>query len=88
MKRKSKPDRPLVFKVIPVSFLDGTSALARAEGNNATWHCRCTDDLPMMGRCYYAFGWNCHSICPKCGMVFRVLKDQKKKAREVRQISA
>ena len=31
------PDRALVYRTLKVTYLDGTSADARAEGNNVTW---------------------------------------------------
>lgn len=75
----------LTLGTVPVRFLDGRSSLGRAEGNNASWHCQCGTELPLLGRCYFQFGHDCHTICPECGAKFRVVGNDKKRAVEVRQ---
>jgi len=80
-------DKPLQLKAIPVTFLNGVNAKARAEGNNAGWHCQCGDSLPLVGRCYYQFGDTCFTVCPACGRRYRVEADDKKRAREVKEIA-
>lgn len=79
-------DKPLELRNIPVRFLSGTDAEARAEGNNASWRCQCADPIPLIGRCYYQFGDTCYTICPGCGRRYRVYGDKKKRAREVKEI--
>jgi hypothetical protein len=74
-------DHRLQLKVIPVIFLDGTSAEATAEGNNAAWRCSCGQQL--VGRCYFQFGDICHTTCAECGKQYRVLGDDKKRAMRV-----
>jgi len=71
---RTVPDKPLVYHEITVHYSDGSTDTARAEGNNATWHCQCDDPLPLVGRCYYQFGWNCHAICPTCGKSYRYVE--------------
>ena len=73
-------DIKLTLTTIPVTFSDGSTATARAEGNNASWHCQCEQPLPLLGRCYFQFGHDCHTICPDCGRSYRVNKDAQKKA--------
>ncbi len=80
-------DIELTLTTISVTFSDGTKAVARAEGNNAAWHCRCGEALPLLGRCYFQFGHDCHTICPQCGRNYRVLKDKHKKAVAVEEIT-
>ncbi|MBP1626952.1 MAG: hypothetical protein H6Q00_1427 [Holophagaceae bacterium] len=80
-----KPDKALVYHEIDVVFLHHPNSKARAEGNNAAWYCHCGDSLPILGRCYYQFGWDNHSICPQCGAKYRVDKDPNKKACLVRE---
>jgi len=81
-------DRPLTLKTIPVTFLSGAKSEARAEGNNAGWHCQCRDPLPLIGRCYFQFGGTCITICPACGRLYRVEGDERKRACHVREIDA
>lgn len=76
-------DIQLKFTSIPVNFIDGKESLARAEGNNASWKCSCKDELPLLGRCYFQYGHDCHTICPVCGRKYRVLGDEKKRAESV-----
>jgi len=80
------PDKPLTYHTVKVHYLDGSSDDARAEGNNVAWYCKCDDQLPLLGRCYYQFGWNNHSICPTCNRRYRVLQTPHKKVREVKEI--
>ena len=69
----------------PVEFKDGTKGIARVEGNNAAWICRCGASLPLVGRCYFQFGHECRTVCPDCARTFRVLGDSKKRAVGVRE---
>jgi len=85
MSPRKVPDKPLIFHSIKVYYLGGGTGDARAEGNNATWFCKCDEKLPLLGRCYYQFGWNCHTICPACDRKYRVLKNAQKKAGEIRE---
>lgn len=78
-------DIPLTLTTIPVEFADGSVGTARAEGNNAAWHCRCGEALPLLGRCYFQFGHDCHTVCPNCSRVYRVLRDERKKAKSVHE---
>jgi hypothetical protein len=79
-------DIKLSLFTIPVQFADGTSGEARAEGNNAAWHCRCGQKMPLLGRCYFQFGHDCHTTCPDCGRSYRVQRDAAKKAKAVEEI--
>jgi hypothetical protein len=81
----SKGDIVLELITIPVLFLDGSKGTARAEGNNASWFCPCGTELPLIGRCYFQFGHDCHTICPDCGRKYRVLPDKKKRAFKVKE---
>ena len=65
---------------VGVRFLDGSTATATAEGNNAAWFCTCHRSL--IGRCYFQFGHDCHTKC-ECGRTYRVKGDDKKRAIEV-----
>jgi len=76
-------DVKLTLTTIPVSYKNGQGGTARAEGNNAAWICACQNPIPLVGRCYFQFGHDCHTICPDCNKHYRVLKDKKKKAIEV-----
>lgn len=66
-----------------VTFLDKATAPARTEGNNAAWTCKC--GMLLLGRCYFQFGHDCHTICPGCARRFRVKGDEKKRAVAVRE---
>ena len=79
-------DIELVLIAIPVHYKDGTHGKARAEGNNAAWQCACGEALPLIGRCYFQFGHNCHTVCPSCAREYRVERDLKKKAKAVREM--
>lgn len=68
---------------VPVIFLDGSRSTARAEGNNAAWHCKCSNAMPLLGRCYFQFGHNCHTICPDCNRSYRVDRDADKRTSQV-----
>jgi hypothetical protein len=81
-----KGDVRLKSHEIPVTFLDGSLGLARAEGNNAAWTCCCGASIPLVGRSYFQFGHECHSICPSCQRKYRVLSDARKRAAEVREL--
>ena len=80
-KAKVPFDHQLRLGTIPVRFLDGSTGVARAEGNNAAWHCVCAAQL--VGRCYFQFGDVCHTVCPECSRHYRVLPDARKRATEV-----
>ena len=86
MSRK-KGDVKLNLSRVPVFFARGPKGWARAEGNNAAWQCRCKEQLPLLGRCYFWFGHYCHTVCPGCGKKFRVQRDPNtKKTTSVREI--
>ena len=65
-------DIELKLTTIPVTFADGSTAEARAEGNNAAWHCPCGQTLSLLGRCYFQFGHD--SKPPSCGRDWRQRK--------------
>lgn len=75
----------LQLTTIPVHFLDGTKSEARAEGNNAAWMCPCGDELPLIGRCYFAFGHDCHTTHDACGRNYRVFRNADKQAIRVEE---
>lgn len=77
------PDHTLQLFTVPVIFADGTKDTARAEGNNAAWHCKCGQAMPLVGRCYFQFGHDCHTVCPDCNRQYRVQKDAQKRAKAV-----
>ena len=71
---------------VPITFLDGTKALARAEGLSAAWRCKCGEQL--LGRGYFQFGHKCHTVCPdkKCSRRYRVIRDADKRTSSVEEI--
>ena len=69
-----------------VIFLDGSRDTITAEGNNAAWVCKCNTIL--VGRCYYAFGYNNYTHCENCGRYYRVLRDADKRTEQVIEITA
>jgi hypothetical protein len=71
-------DHKLEMKSIKVTFANGKSADARAEGNNAAWPCEC--GTLLVGRCYYQFGDTCYTECPSCHRTYRVTPDNRKRA--------
>ncbi len=73
-------DIELKLAQAPVAFKDGTKGGARVEGNNAAWICKCGTGLPLVGRCYFQFGHDCHTVCPDCKRSYRVRGDAKKRA--------
>ena len=76
---KRKPfDHRLELKLIPVKFVSGSQAQARAEGNNAAWSCEC--GTLLVGRCYFQFGDTCYTECPECHRTYRVTPDERKRA--------
>src|SRR4051812_12133492 len=83
-KSRAKGDVRLTLTNVPVQFLSGTTTVAIAEGNNAAWDCHCAQAL--VGRCYFQFGHYCHTICPNCASVYRVVGDERKRAALVREI--
>jgi hypothetical protein len=82
---RSSVDHRLQLKVVRVSFSDGREAEARAEGNNAAWHCVC--GALLVGRCYFQFGDTCYTECD-CGRRYRVAGDAKKRAESVAEVAA
>ena len=78
-------DIQLKLFTVPVIFLSGATSTARAEGNNAAWHCECGDKIALVGRCYFQFGHDCHTICPSCKRRYRVIADPKKRADHVEE---
>ena len=70
---------------VPVTFLDGTRAQARAEGLSAAWSCRCGGSLPLVGRAYFQFGHDCHTVCPSCSRRYRVFRDAAKRTERVEE---
>jgi uncharacterized Zn-finger protein len=78
-----KGDVQLDLGFVPIRFLNGIAAQARSEGNNAAWHCHCDQNALLIGRCYFQFGHNCHTVCPSCGSRYRVHGNAEKKAIEV-----
>ena len=85
MASRAPVDHRLQLKLIPVAFADGTDADARAEGNNAAWHCLC--GVLLVGRCYFQFGDTCFTEC-ECGRKYRVSGDQRKRAQSVAEVAA
>ena len=71
---------------VPVTFRDETTSTARAEGIDAAWLCPCGDKLPLVGRAYFQFGHQCHTICPSCNRAYRVLRDEAKRTSCVKEI--
>jgi hypothetical protein len=80
---KKKGDIRLQLFTVPVQFRTGPAGTARAEGNNAAWQCKCKDQLWLIGRCYFAFGHDCHTVCPTCDRRYRVLRNAKKQTTKV-----
>jgi hypothetical protein len=79
-------DIELTLGTVPVHFLSGHSSFAAAEGNNAAWICECAESIPLIGRCYFQFGHDCHTVCPACSRTYRVHGDVKKRASAVQEI--
>jgi hypothetical protein len=71
-RRRPPVDLPLHHLTVPVTFLDKSTSIARAEGNNAAWICKCKEELRLTGRCYYSFGDTCYTVCPSCPRRYRV----------------
>jgi len=72
---------------VPLIFLDGTQAVARAEGLSDAWQCKCGDRLPLTGRAYFQFGHDCHTVCPneQCNRRYRVFRDENKRTSRVEE---
>lgn len=85
MASRTPVDHRLQLKLIPVAFADASEAEARAEGNNAAWHCHC--GALLVGRCYFQFGDTCFTECD-CGKRYRVTGDAKKRAQSVSEVAA
>ena len=43
---------PIRGQEVIVQFLDGSVGVARAEGTDAAWLCRCGNEVPLIGRCW------------------------------------
>ena len=72
-RRRAPMDFKLKLTTVPVNFLSGRKGIARAEGNNAGWICKCKDAIPLIGRCYYQYDDTCYTVCPKCDRKYRVI---------------
>ena len=81
-----KGDVELRLSIVPVQFKDGSTSEARAEGIIAAWHCPCGEKLPLVGRAYFIYGHNCHTLCPHCNRKFRVHRDKQKRTEFVEEI--
>lgn len=79
-------DIRLVLRTVPVRFLNGKVSTARAEGIIASWLCPCGEALPLVGRAYFQFGHDCHTVCPNCNRVYRVFRDASKRTSYVAEI--
>lgn len=84
-KNRRKGDVQLRLYNVRVNYLDGAQAIAIAEGNNAAWNCVCGS--PLIGRCYFQFGHDCHTSCA-CGATYRVRGDEKKRTVAVVQVAS
>jgi hypothetical protein len=82
---RRKGDVQLKLYNVRVTYLDGAQAVAIAEGNNAAWSCACGS--PLIGRCYFQFGHDCHTSCA-CGATYRVHGDEKKRTVAVVQVAS
>jgi hypothetical protein len=71
---------------VPVKFKDGSSSVGRAEGIVAAWQCQCGEALPLVGRAYFQFGHDCHTVCSACNRSYRVMRDQQKRTSAVEEI--
>jgi hypothetical protein len=72
-------DVRLTLREIDIKTTDGVwCGTATAEGNNAAWTCEC--DRTLVGRAYFQFGHQCHTVCPACGTRYRVVGDERKRA--------
>ena len=80
-------DKRLHLLTVPITFRDGTTAEATAEGNNAAWHCQCDRALPLLGRCYFQYGHNPYTRCPDCDRTYRVCGSDEKTASRVNEIA-
>lgn len=79
-------DIMLILRTVPVRFLDGTTSIARAEGIIAAWHCSCGEALPLVGRAYFQFGHDCHTVCPNCHRIYRVRRDAQRRTSLVEEV--
>ena len=68
-----------------VFFLDGSKDTITSEGNSAAWRCKC--GTLLIGRCYYAFGYNNYTYCDNCNRYYRVLRDADKRTEKVIEIT-
>lgn len=39
--------------------------------------------MPLLGRCYFQFGHDCHTVWPDCGRRYRVQRDANKRTQSV-----
>ena len=79
-------DIMLRLRTVPVRFLNGTTSTARAEGIIAAWYRPCGEALPLVGRAYFQFGHDCHTVCPNCQRVYRVRRDTQKRTSLVEEV--
>jgi hypothetical protein len=56
---------------------NGESRIAVATGNNASWHCHCDRELPLLGKSGQLKGHsdNTKVTCPNCGADYFVAPD-------------
>ncbi len=62
---------------VPVLFQDGGHNVASATGNNASWHCRCSRELPLIG-CSGLLDREAEGYrvdCPGCTRSYQVIPD-------------
>ena len=71
---------------VPIRFQNGSRSTARAEGIIAAWQCPCGEELPLVGRAYFQFGHDCHTVCPNCDRTYRVHRDAQKRTSFVEEI--
>lgn len=62
---------------IPVMLKNGDIRIAVATGNNASWHCYCQRDIPLLGKSGQVKGpsENLKIVCPDCGAEYFVEPD-------------
>lgn len=78
-----KKKRSTAFREVPLSLLDGSSALATAIGNNAAWLCSCERELPLIASLRVAR----EVRCPGCGKRYRVVANSAKQASKVEEFA-
>ncbi|MBM9614714.1 hypothetical protein JWJ90_10495 [Desulfobulbus rhabdoformis] len=62
---------------IPVILNNGVIGTAVATGNNASWHCYCQRNIPLLGKSGQVKGpsENLKIVCPDCGAEYFVEPD-------------